>query len=443
MGNAAEVVVSGSRVAEQNTETRFDRIGIPNSVRWGFLAVLVFMSGNAVETNFIAPHMKNALPSHHAIVPTIISLYGLAVLIGSYLAGALSDLYGPHRVMMLGFAIWMVFQVLFLLSLSTGSVPFVFITYFLRGFGYPLFAFAFLVWINKVVPFKRNGTAVGWFYVMFTGGLPTLGSLFAVMFIAIFGGGYAGETGAMWLSMALVAIGFAITFLVKDPYGSVRLASDEESNTAVMLGGLRLCVRQPVIFIGFCVRIINTAPEYGMFVILPSVIGGSLGWSQSQWLLMGSYVYGGNIAFNAVFGAIGDRWGWVRTVRWFGVAGSSLGLLAWWYVPHWVQHGSTWGYIVSVAAGMSFGILLAGFVPLGAILPSLTDDKGAAMAMYTTAAGGAAFLGGAVVAAVQPWGGNVGVVWAFVGLYAVSFVLCHFLRVPKPVATTAPAPAPV
>lgn len=49
--------------------------------------------------------------------------------------------------------------------------------------------------------------------------------------------------------------------------------------------------------------------------------------------------------------------------------------------------------------------------------------------MYTTAAGSAAFSGAAVVAIVKPWGGNVGVVWAFVALYAVGFVLVSFLKV--------------
>ncbi len=188
---------------------------------------------------------------------------------------------------------------------------------------------------------------------------------------------------------------------------------------------------------GFIVRLINTAPQYGMFVILPGVIGGELGWSQTQWLMMTVIVYASNIAFNALFGAIGDKWGWQRTVRWFGVVGSAAGLLAWWYVPHLVAPGSDWGYWLSVLAGVAFGIMLAGFVPMGAIMPALTPDhKGAAMAMYTTAAGGAAFLGAAVVAAVLPWGGNAGVVWAFVALYGVAFVLTTFLKVPADTAGT-------
>jgi len=415
-----------------------DRIGIPHSLRWGFLGVLVFMTGNGVESNFIAPHMAHALGGQAMLAPTIITMYGVAVTIASYLSGALSDLVGPRRVMALGFAAWVTFEVLFLLSLNAGFTAGIMASYFLRGFGYPLFAFAFLVWINTVAPRKSNGTAVGWFYVMFTGGLPTFGSLFALTFIPVFGGGHAGESLTMAASIGLVTAGFLIARVgVREERGSRRLAPKGESTAGVLTGGIRLLAREPRILTGFIVRLINTAPQYGMFVILPGVIGGELGWSQTQWLMMTVIVYASNIAFNALFGAIGDKWGWQRTVRWFGVVGSAAGLLAWWYVPHLVAPGSDWGYWLSVLAGVAFGILLAGFVPMGAIMPALTPEhKGAAMAMYTTAAGGAAFLGAAVVAAVLPWGGNAGVVWAFVALYGVAFALTTFLKVPEDNAGT-------
>jgi len=182
------------------------------------------------------------------------------------------------------------------------------------------------------------------------------------------------------------------------------------------------------------VRLINTSPEYGMFIILPAVITTDLAWGQQRWLVMTIAVYAGNILFNALFGAIGDRWGWQRTVKWIGITGSALGLLGWWYVAHWVPAGSEWGFVLAVIAGVVFGIMLAGFVPMGAIMPALTKEKGAAIAMYTTAAGGAAFSGAAVVALVKPWGGNVGVVWAFVALYAIGFVLVSYLKVPEDVA---------
>ena len=419
--------------AQPRTETALDRIGIPHPLRWGFLAVLIFMTGNGTETNFISTHIEGVLGNTATTVSAIISMYGVAVFVGSYLSGALADLWGPRRVMQLGAGIWLGFEVLFLISLSIGSLPLVFLTYFLRGFGYPLFAFAFLVWVNVVAPMQRKGAAVGWFYVMFTGGLPTLGSLFALGMIPTFGGGIAGETGAMIASSVLVLIGFLIAqFVVKEPHGDRRLAPAGVPSGQVVTEGIRLTFRQPKILMGFLVRWINTAPQYGMFIILPAVIGTQLGWGQSRWLTMSVFVYATNILVNAVFGAIGDRWGWRKTVQWFGVLGSALGLLAWWYVPHWVPAGSTWGFWVSVVAGCVFGCLLAGFVPMGAIMPELAPDfKGAAMAMYTTAAGGSAFLGSAVVTVVYALGlGNTSVVWAFVLLYAAAFIMVQFLNVP-------------
>ncbi|MBB3231243.1 RbtT/DalT/CsbX family MFS transporter [Halomonas stenophila] len=424
--------MSSTAIAYVARESVFDRLGIPHALRWGFLGVLMFMTGNGVESNFIAPHMQQALGASGAgLVPTIITMYGVAVIIASYLSGTLADLFGPRRVMLLGFLVWIAFELLFLVALTVESLALVFIAYCFRGFGFPLFAFGFLVWVNAIVPRQRNGAAVGWFYVMFTGGLPTLGTLFAYFSIPAFGDDFLGERSTLWASMVLVTLGFLLVWLgVREPTGRRRLAPAHESAGRVMASGLSLTARNPRVLMGFLVRLINTAPVFGMFIIMPAVIADELGWGQSRWLMMTVIVYAGNILFNAAFGALGDKWGWQRTVRWFGVVGSALGLLAWWYVPHLVPAGSEWGYYLSVAAGTLFGILLAGFVPMGAIMPALVPDhKGAAMAMYTTAAGGAAFLGAAVVALVQPWGGNAGVVWAFVALYGAAFVMLSWLRV--------------
>ena len=73
-------------------ETFLDRIGIPHDLRWGFLGVLVFMTGNGVETNFVSPHMAKVFGGGDEMInlaATIITFYSLASLIGSYLAGAL------------------------------------------------------------------------------------------------------------------------------------------------------------------------------------------------------------------------------------------------------------------------------------------------------------------------------------------------------------------
>ncbi len=416
-----------------------DRIGIPSVLKWGFLGLFIFMTGLGVESNFLTPHLVAMLGSTEATISVVITFYAAACLVASYLSGALSDLWGPKKVMTLGFSIWLIFQVAFLLSIASGNLWLVGITYFFRGFGYPLFAFAFLVWVNITSLKSKAGTAIGWFYVMFTGGMPTVGSLVAIGSIASFGGGTGGETGAMWFSTAISICGFLLVYFgCQEEKGKRRIAPEGESTSQVLFSGIRLTFSNSKVLQGFLIRLINTAPEFGMFIIMPAVISTTLGWGQSRWLLMTVCVYAGNILFNAFFGHVGDRIGWVNTVRWCGVFACAVSLLAWWYVPHWVPAGSTWGYVLSVLAGVSYGIFLAGFVPMGAIMPAnAPDHRGAAMAMYTTAAGGAQFLGSAVVAIVlnvTTWLGwecfarNSAVIWAFVILYGCAFIMVGNLR---------------
>src|SRR5699024_9450593 len=132
--------------------------------------------------------------------------------------------------------------------------------------------------------------------------------------IPAFGGGTGGETGAMIASSALVLIGVLLAqFAVTEPHGDRRLAPRGVPAARVITEGVRLSYRQPKIFMGFLVRWINTAPQYGMFIILPAVIAEQLQWGQSRWLTMSVLVYATNILVNALFGAIGDRWGWRLT----------------------------------------------------------------------------------------------------------------------------------
>ena len=427
--------------------TALDRIGIPHVLRFGFLGLLLLMTAVGIESNFLEPHMSQVLSVSGTTVAAIVTWHNLAVAIASYLGGALADLFGPKRVMVLGAALWVAFHVLFLVALEAGSMELAAAAYFARGFGFPLFAFAFIVWIAAVAPNQRRSTAIGWFYVMYTGGLPTLGSLIAIGAIPAFGGGGVGgpgETGALWLATGIAVLGFLIAhFGVREKRGTRRLAPAGETATQVLTAGVRLTATNSKILMGFLIRLINTAPQFGMFIVLPAVMYAgedNLGWSQSQYLSMTVAVFATNILVNAVFGAVGDRWGWRRTVKWYGISGSALGLLAWWYVPHLLPQDSTWGYLAAVVAGCVFGCMLAGFVPMGAIMPALTPDhKGAAMAMYTTAAGGAIFLGTAVVWLVRQISDLVGLedaftinsitVWVFVGLYGCAFLMIDRLRV--------------
>jgi nitrate/nitrite transporter NarK len=108
-----------------------------------------------------------------------------------------------------------------------------------------------------------------------------------------------------------------------------------------------------------------------------------------------SLVYGANL----FFGIVGDYFGWRRTVTFFGCIGCAIATPLWFF-------GSllTESYAVTVVLGMLYGVLLAGFVPLSALMPSMVEhhDKGAALAILNTGAGGAAFIGLAIPTALAP-----------------------------------------
>jgi MFS family permease len=83
-------------------------------------------------------------------------------------------------------------------------------------------------------------------------------------------------------------------------------------------------------------------------------------------------------------------------------------------------------------AGIAWGGLLAGYVPLSALVPSLVkEDKGAAMAILNLGAGLPVFVGPAIVGLLIGTIGSEGVIWVLAGLYLVSAVLTKFITIPE------------
>ncbi|UNN04930.1 MFS transporter [Rhodococcus opacus] len=404
------------QLAQEGTATLWHRLGLPRPLLLGYLGLLLFMIGDGVESNYLAPFLRDHNGLDTERVGLLVSLYGIVVAFAAWLSAALSDLWGPRRVMAIGFAAWVIFEVIFLtLGVAGDNEAVLFVSYALRGLGYPLFAFGFLVWIAAVADRRRLATAIGWFYVMFTAGLPTLGALVANGAIPLLGG-----LNTLWLSVGLVVIGGLLAlFGVKEQIGRSRLAEPDAKPFAILFLGLRLITTRPQVLSAAIIRTINTAPQYGSFVFFPALFAEQFGFGLSRWLLLTTIIYAANIPFNVVFGMIGDRLGWVRTVRWFGAVGSGVSLLALYYLPVW-----TGSYALAILAGVAFGISLAGFVPLSAITAALEPSHpGAVMSAYNIGMGASVAVGPLLVAAFLGTVGAEGMVWIFAGMYALAALL--------------------
>ncbi len=413
---------------------RVESLGMPRPLFWGFVAVFIFMIGDGVEISRLPEYLTGpgGLNGGQASLVTF-TVYGLGVLIASWFSGTLSAIWGPRRVMQLGAAIWIVFEILFLLfAIDSGSLFLVGLIYGIRGLSYPLFAFGFLVWAQTVTPVNMRGSAAGWFWFAFTGGLPTLGAVVAAISVPLLG-----VYNTFWLALVIVAIGgFVGSFCVREAQGLQPIADEQVENPRSyrrLLEGIDILWRDPRTLMGGVVRIVNTSPQYGFFAFLPFVFVTATAegpydglMNGAQYSVLVSLVYGANIGANLFFGIFGDRFGWRRTVTLFGCVGCALAVPLWYFAS--LLTGS---YAVSVVLGMLYGVLLAGFVPLSALMPSMVErhDKGAALAILNTGAGGAAFVGPAIATGLGFIGvGYGGVVITYSALYVVCAVLASFIK---------------
>ena len=141
------------------------------------------------------------------------------------------------------------------------------LTYGLRGVAYPMFAYAFLVWIQSAAPAEMRGSATGWFWLAFTGGLPTLGSLVAIFSIRRWAN--TPPSGCRW-SGGDRSAGDAAGAERAQRLSSLLDAEHRQQGTLrTLMGGIDILWREPRIAAAAVVRIINTTPYFGFFIFLP------------------------------------------------------------------------------------------------------------------------------------------------------------------------------
>jgi MFS family permease len=271
-----------------------ERVGMHPELAIGYLGLLLFMIGDGVEAGFLSPMLIDLrfTPSQVAIVFTG---YGITAAVASWLSGTLSDIFGPKRVMWAGLLIWIAFEMPFLMAgIAHANYATIVASYALRGFGYPLFAYAFLVWITAVTPERYLGTAVGWFWSARTGGLPTLGALLASYTVP-----FLGAYKTLWLSVALVMTGGLIAlFGAREKHGSKPLSKTGEHPLRRLLLSMSIVWRHPKVGLGGIVATITTTSEFGFLVFLPIFFIHVIGFSLQQWLQILSIMFATNVVTN-------------------------------------------------------------------------------------------------------------------------------------------------
>src|SRR5699024_9213675 len=164
-----------------------------------------------------------------------------------------------RKTMLVGVGAYIIGQSLFVgIALPSLNFGLMIPTYAIRGLGYPLFAYSFLVWITYRTPQHQLGRAVGWFWFVFTGGLSVLGAFYSSLSISLIG-----HIPTLWSAIIWVIVGAFFAIYVNRDYFEIEESNLEgESKIKGLLNGILIVKKYPKVGIAGIVRVINQASQY-------------------------------------------------------------------------------------------------------------------------------------------------------------------------------------
>ncbi|EOZ95334.1 alpha-ketoglutarate permease [Indibacter alkaliphilus LW1] len=378
------------------------------------------MMGDGVEQGWLSPFLKDS-GMEMDFSATLFTVYGISIALSSWLSGLFSESLGTKLTMVLGTILFIIGTAIFVgFGLPHENYILMLTGYAIRGFGYPLFAYSFLIWISYVCPKQQLGRAMGWFWFVFTGGLNVLGAYYSTWSIPILG-----YFGTLWSSLFWVVSGTLILFFIKgDDNRNTGDPNQVRPDMLALLNSFKVFLGNKKIFIGGIVRMINTTAQFAFPVFLP-IYFVEFGLSLNDWLQIWGTIFLVNILFNLIFGFVGDRFGWKNTVIWFGGVGCFLSTLLFCFSP-FLFGADFW---IILAFGSLWGACLAGYVPLSALLPSLVNEqKGLAVSVLNLGAGLSVFMGPVLVRCFYSMVGPEGMVLILAFLYLLSAFMAKYLR---------------
>lgn len=397
-----------------------DKIGIPSKLIWGYIGIIIFMIGDGLEQGWISPYIiEKGLSIESASM--MISVYGIGTGISAWLSGVFVQILGPKRTMLIGFCIFVIGSTLFIsLGVIPLNYPIMLTFYIIRGFGYPLFAYGFLVWITYRSPQAKLAAAVGWFWFVFSLGMNVIGPFYSSLVIP-----KIGHINTLWTSLIFVTLGGILALVVNRDTFDIKKVSNGNIQ-AEFLKGITIMYKNPKVTLGGVIKAINSLTLVGFAVFLPTYLE-KYGFSTSEWLKLYGSLFTVAIIFNLIIGALSDRIGWRTTIAWIGGVGSAVGTLTVYYTPQLFGHNY---FMMLLAMGLC-GATVAGYVPLTAVVTSLApQDKGAAMSVLNLGGGLGGFIAPAIVGIFIGPLGVGGVMWIFAILFLVGAVMTKFLTLP-------------
>lgn len=396
------------------------KIGIPSNLTWGFVGLLIFMGADGVENGWISPYLVNN-GFTLGQVSGLLTVYGVAIAVAAWFSGVLFEIIGPRKTILIGLLLYVVGSVTFIyFGLLNLDLKWMYPTYAIRGLGYPTVAYSFLIWLNYSTPKEILGRAVGWYWFAYSGGLFVTGAFASALLLPVIG-----EINTLWLSAIIGIVGvFFLIVLNRDVITKNAEFKEAKSVKAEFIDAITIVKDEPKVVVGVVLKILNGLVPYSFAIFLPLHMA-EHGYPTEEWLAIWGSIFTANIFFNLMIGFISDGLGWQRTIQWIGCMGIGVTGLLLYYIPIIAPGNTVLLYIIAII----FGMCLAGFVPLSALVPAIAGDrKGPALALFNLGGGVARFVGPAIIGFISIFFSSVGVIWVMASLYFLGAILSNFLK---------------
>lgn len=396
-----------------------NRIGIPASLFYGYIGLVFFMIGAGIETSWFSAFLVSS-GYEIQLVSVIFSLYGLFVAIFSWLTSFFVNIFSVRKVMIAGLIIYLVSAVILIAGIYFELLPVIAVAYTLRGASYPLFAYAFLIWITLRSEFKNLGKATSWFWFSFNLGLTIISPLLASLLLK-----FSNSINILAVGMVMALLGSFLSLKVNRDH--LPTFNNNKSILYEMQEGIMILFEYPRLAIGLVVKAINNIGQFGFVIMMPIFLVNH-GYSLSQWGIIWATTYVVNSFAGILFGNSGDYYGWRKIVCYFSGTLTALSC----FLIGSVVFYFPGNFFLLMLAFIVFSFGIAAFGPLSALIPAMAlEKKTTALSVLNLGSGLSNFLGPVLVTVLFQKFDGFFVLAVFAVLYLLASILAIFLKTPE------------
>ena len=396
-----------------------NRIGIPASLFYGYIGLVFFMIGAGIETSWFSAFLVSS-GYEIQLVSVIFSLYGLFVAIFSWLTSFFVNIFSVRKVMIAGLIIYLVSAVILIAGIYFELLPVIAVAYTLRGASYPLFAYAFLIWITLRSEFKNLGKATSWFWFSFNLGLTIISPLLASLLLK-----FSNSINILAVGMVMALLGSFLSLKVNRDH--LPTFNNNKSILYEMQEGIMILFEYPRLAIGLVVKAINNIGQFGFVIMMPIFLVNH-GYSLSQWGIIWATTYVVNSFAGILFGNLGDYYGWRKIVCYFSGTLTALSC----FLIGSVVFYFPGNFFLLMLAFIVFSFGIAAFGPLSALIPAMASEKKTtALSVLNLGSGLSNFLGPVLVTVLFQKFDGFFVLAVFAVLYLLASILAIFLKTPE------------